>query len=144
MAEWLSWDVLGNVADIASLATLPVSAYAALKVRALKRQLVSNALLDPLLAKIAGVLADPSLRSVRSVAALLYRQEKSVPRDIRDRIGRLRNLDQGVEDSHSGDPAQVGDEMRPGLVNAMVDELEIIAGLLHDTLRRRQVGGDDA
>lgn len=144
MAEWLSWDVLGNVADVASLATLPVSAYAALKVRALKRQLVSNALLDPLLAEIDGVLADPSLRSVRSVAALLYRQEKTVPRDIRDRIGRLRSLDQGVEDSHGADPAHVGDKMRLGVVNAMVEELEIIAGLLHDTRRRRQVGGEDA
>lgn len=144
MAEWLSWDVLGNVADVASLATLPVSAYAALKVRALKRQLVSNALLDPLLAEIDDVLDGPSLRSVRSVAALLYRQEKTVPRDIRDRIGRLRSLDQGVEDSHGADPAHVGDEMRRGVVNAMVEELEIIAGLLRDTQRRRQVGGEDA
>lgn len=155
MPDRLAWDWLGSIADVTSLVMLPVTIYTAWKVQSLKKRLVANARLDPLLDKIRktlGGLYDLEERypkeqagvhsDLRLCLARLYRYEKQFPDDVREIVQKLKSLEKRLSCDHTADEDWAGDRLR--IVRDIIEEMSVLVDLLGESRESRQLGGHDA
>ncbi len=157
MWEWADWTALGRVADVASLVAAGASVIAVLKIGALKRRIVFNARMEPLVGEIRKTLeqltdfadAYPERRigieaAIRQCLARLHRHEKQLPKDVVDLIRQLKALEKSLDAAHTDPDASGGLAPRQSIIEDMMIKLNVVAVLVDETRISRQIGGEDA